>query len=140
NGAAVGRRSPARPPPGVGDAVVGDGEHPPPQGGVVAPEPRQVPHDVEEDLAEEVFGLGGTLAADVAEHGRCQRPVHAGGVAVGVAAVPTPRTNDHDTAPDAGVVTVVAPPGAVVVVVVVFSSCGPEPAGAVVVVVVVDVV
>jgi len=142
DGAAVGHRAPDRLPAGIDDAVVGDREHPSPQGGIVAPEPRQVPHDVHEDLAEEVLGIGDILAAHIAEHGRRQGLIHLGGVAFGFAAgTATPGPKDHDPSPDAADVTVVLePPDPGVAVVVVGSLCDPGPGAVVDVVVVVAVV
>src|SRR5207248_7805660 len=130
--AAIERRAPARPPPNIDDPVMGEGEHPAPKGGIVAPEARQVAHDLEEGLAHEIFRFGDPLAADVAEHGRGQRPVHLGGVAAGLAGASS--TGNHDTWPDvADVPVVIDPPGPVAAVVVVVASWGPEPAVVVVV-------
>jgi len=54
----------------VDEAVVGDGEHPASQILVAAPEATEAASDANEDLAENIFALGGTRGSKVAMH-RC---------------------------------------------------------------------
>ena len=59
-------------PPSVEQPVMGDREQPRPELPLTSVEPLQVPHDLEEDLAHDVVGLGGTSSSDVPTHRRDQ--------------------------------------------------------------------
>lgn len=76
----------------VDGSVVGDGEDPPSGSGVVAREPLDVACHVEEDLTEDIIGIGDALGPEVAEHGRGQRAIQGCGLgAVGQGADRTRR-------------------------------------------------
>ena len=68
-------RTPGPPPAIVDQAVVGDAEDPAPQGGAVAAEAMDVARDLQEDLAQQVLGLGCTLRPQVAEDRGRQRAI-----------------------------------------------------------------
>src|SRR4051794_4016228 len=61
----------------VDEPAVGDGEHPGAEGALVAAEARQPAHDLQEDLAGQVLGLGRAVRAQVAGDARRQGRVDA---------------------------------------------------------------
>ena len=79
-GSTGGHRSPRTPSGIVDDPIAGEGKDPLPDGNLVTPHAPQVPGDLEEDFAQEIFGIRHALCPQVAEDGRCKLPVESPGI------------------------------------------------------------
>jgi hypothetical protein len=64
----------------VHQAMVGNGEHPPPKRSLITAETWKVTGNAMENLAQHVLGIGHTLGTHIPENGRRKRPVDVGGI------------------------------------------------------------